>query len=315
ARDKEGFMSLNSTAFSHPAYFLLVGIPGMEKEQFWIAFPVCIMYAIAVLGNITLLLIIKTDPSLHEPMYLFLAMLAFSDLGISTSMLPKMLGIFWLGSREIGFVSCLAQLFFIHTFSLLESGMLVAMALDRYVAICRPLRYSSILSLPVVVALGSLVLVRGVLLVSPACFLLHRMPFCQHHIISHSYCEHMAVVKLACGDTRVNVIYGLFVALTVTGPDILLISVSYTMILRAVMRLSSTEARLKAFSTCVSHVCVILTFYIPALFSFLTHRFGKSIPPYIHIMMANLYLLVPPTLNPIVYGMRTKKLWDRVVLL
>ncbi|NXQ81346.1 O52R1 protein, partial [Nyctibius grandis] len=308
-------MSLNSTAFSHPPYFLLVGIPGMEKEQFWIAFPVCIMYAIAVLGNITLLLIIKSDPSLHEPMYLFLAMLAFTDLGISTSMLPKMLGVFWLGSREIGFVSCLAQLFFIHTFSLLESGMLVAMALDRYVAICRPLRYSSILSLPVVVALGSLVLVRGVLLVSPACFLLRRMPFCQHHIISHSYCEHMAVVKLACGDTRVNVIYGLFVALSVTGPDILLISVSYTMILRAVMRLSSTEARLKAFSTCVSHICVIVAFYVPGLFSFLTHRFGKSIPPYIHIMMANLYLLVPPTLNPIVYGVRTKKLWDRVVLL
>ncbi|XP_074776097.1 olfactory receptor 52R1-like [Athene noctua] len=308
-------MSLNSSAFSHPPYFLLVGIPGLEKEQFWIAFPFCIMYAIAVLGNVTLLLIIKTEPSLHEPMYLFLAMLAFTDLVLSTSMLPKMLGIFWLGSREIGFLSCLAQLFFIHTFSSVESGVLMAMALDRYMAICRPLRHSSILSVPAVVALGSLVLVRGVLLVSPFCFLLHRLPFCQHHVISHSYCEHMAVVKLACGDTRVNVMYGLFAAFIVTGSDVILISVSYTMILRVVMRLSSREAQLKSFSTCTSHICVILAFYVPALFTFLTHRFGQSIPPHVHIMVANLYLLVPPMLNPIVYGVRNKKLWDRVVLL
>lgn len=308
-------MPLNSTASSHPPSFLLIGIPGLEKEQFWIAFPFCVMYAIAVLGNITLLLIIKAESSLQEPMYLFLAMLALTDLVLSTSMLPKMLGIFWLGSGEIGFLSCLAQLFFIHTFSSVESGVLMAMALDRYIAICCPLRHASILSVPVVVALGSLVLVRGVVLVSPFCFLLHRMPFCQHHIISHSYCEHMAVVKLACGDTRVNVIYGLFVAFTVTGSDMILISVSYTMILRVVMRLSSTEARLKAFSTCASHVCVILAFYVPALFTFLTHRFGQSVPPHVHIMVANLYLLVPPMLNPIVYGVRTRKLWDRVVLL
>ncbi|KFW04001.1 Olfactory receptor 52R1, partial [Eurypyga helias] len=292
-------------AFSHPPYFLLVGIPGLEKEQFWIAFPFCLMYAIAVLGNITLLLIIKAEPSLHKPMYLFLAMLAFTDLLLSTSVLPKMLGIFWLGSGEIGFLSCLTQLFFIHTLSSVELGVLMAMALDRYVAICCPLRYSSILSVPVVVALGSLVLVRGVLLVSPFCFLLRRMPFCQQHVISHSYCEHMAVVKLACGDTRVNVIYGLFVAFMVTGSDMTLICVSYSRILRVVTRLLSPEAQLKAFSTCVSHVCVILAFYIPALFTFLTHRFGQSIPPHIHITVANLYLLVPPMVNPIVYGVRT----------
>ncbi|NXK01480.1 O52R1 protein, partial [Corythaixoides concolor] len=273
-------MSPNTTALSHPPYFLLVGIPGLEKEQFWIAFPFCTMYAIAVLGNITLLLIIKTDPSLHEPMFLFLAMLAFTDLVLSTSMLPKMLSIFWLGSGEIGYLSCLVQLFFIHTFSMMESGILMAMALDRCIAICHPLRHSSILSWQVVVALGTLVLVRGVLLVSPSGFLIHRLPFCQHYVIPHSYCEHMAVVKLACGDTRVNAIYGLFVALAVIGSDTILISVSYTMILLVVLRLPTTEARLKAFSTCASHVCVILAFYTPALFSFLTHRFGHTIPPH-----------------------------------
>ncbi|XP_067145657.1 olfactory receptor 52R1-like [Apteryx mantelli] len=307
--------SLNSTTLYHPPAFLLVGIPGLEKEQFWIAFPFGMMYAIAVLGNITLLVFIKTEPSLHEPMYFFLAMLSFTDLVLSTSSVPKMLSIFWLGSREIGFVSCLTQLFFIHTFSSLESGVLMAMALDRYVAICYPLRHSTILSMPVVVTLGSLVLVRGIILVIPICFLLHRLSFCQQNVISHSYCEHMAMVKLACGDTRVNVIYGLFAAFLVAGLDVTMIVVSYTMILQAVMRLPSTEARLKAFSTCASHICVILALYIPALFTFLTHRFGHSIPHHVHIIVANLYLLVPPTLNPIIYGVRTKQIRDRVVLL
>ncbi|NXF76321.1 O52R1 protein, partial [Sclerurus mexicanus] len=214
---------------SHPPYFLLIGIPGLEKEQFWIAFPFCTTYGIALLGDITLLLVIR-----GEPMYLFLAMLAFTDLVLSTSTLPKMLSIFWLGWRDIGFPSCLAQLFFIHTFSTVESGVPMVVALDRYVATCCPLWHSSILSGPVVGALGSLVLGRGVLPVSPTCLLLRWRKFCQHHVIPHSYCEHMALVKLACGDTRVHVIHGLFVAF------LMLISVSYTMVL------PSREAKLKS---------------------------------------------------------------------
>ncbi|XP_040509170.1 olfactory receptor 52R1-like [Gallus gallus] len=307
--------SVNSTGPSHPLTFLLVGIPGLEKEQFWIAFPFCIMYAIAVLGNIILLIIIKTESSLREPMYLFLAMLAFTDLALSTSMLPKMLTIFWRGSREIGFFSCLVQLFFVHNFTTMESGVLVAMALDRYFAICHPLRHSSILSMPVVAALGSLVLLRGVIMVAPCCFLLHRKAFCQHRVISHSYCEHMAVVKLVCEDTRVNAAYGIFVALAVAIFDLTVIIVSYTMILREVLKLSASDTQLKAFNTCVSHVCVLLTFYVPALFTSLTHRFGHSIPQHIHILVAHLYMLVPPTLNPIIYGVRTKQLREKIAVL
>ncbi|OXB50874.1 UNVERIFIED_CONTAM: hypothetical protein H355_013464 [Colinus virginianus] len=191
----------------------------------------------------------------------------------------------------------------------------MAMALDRYFAICYPLRHSSILSMPVVTALGSLVLLRGVLLVAPGCFLLHRKDFCQHRVISHSYCEHMAVVKLVCEDTRVNAAYGIFVAFAVTVFDITVIVVSYTMILRALLRLSSSESQHKAFNTCVSHVCVILAFYVPVLFTSLTHRFGHSIPQHIHILVAHLYMVVPPTLNPIIYGVRTKQLKEKIVVL
>uniref|UniRef100_A0A8C3SK18 Olfactory receptor n=1 Tax=Chelydra serpentina TaxID=8475 RepID=A0A8C3SK18_CHESE len=303
----------NTSTHSHPAAFLLVGIPGLQEAQFWIAFPFCIMYVIAVLGNVIVLFIIYTERSLHEPMYLFLAMLAITNLVLSTSTLPKMLSIFWLGSREIGFHACLTQMFFVHTFSSVESGVLMAMALDRYVAICCPLRHSSILSVPAIVTMGSLVLARGVLLVSPFSLLVRRLPFCQRCLISHSYCDHMAVVKLVCGDATVSVIYGLFVALMVVGVDVFIISVSYAMILRAILRLLFMDTRLKAFSTCASHLCVILAFYIPGLFTFLAHRFGHNIPHHVHILVANLYLLVPPMLNPIVYGMQTKQIRDRVL--
>ncbi|XP_024050493.1 olfactory receptor 52R1-like isoform X2 [Terrapene carolina triunguis] len=306
-------MVSSSLTRSHPATFLLVGIPELQEAQYWIAFPFCIMYVIAVLGNVIVLFTIYTEPSLHEPMYLFLAMLAVTDLVLSTSTLPKMLSIFWLGSREIGFHACLTQMFFVHTFSSVESGVLMAMALDRYVAICCPLRHSSILSVPAIVTMGSLVLARGVLLVSPFSLLVSRLPFCQRCLISHSYCDHMAVVKLVCGDITVSVIYALFVAFMVVGVDVLIISVSYAMILQPVLRLPSTDARLKAFSTCASHLCVILSFYIPALFTFLTHQFGHNVPHQVHILLANLYLLVPPMLNPIVYGMKTKEIRERVL--
>ncbi|KYO47952.1 olfactory receptor, family 52, subfamily R, member 1 isoform A [Alligator mississippiensis] len=316
AGDEQPVMSiLNASTLSHPAAFLLVGIPGLEATQFWIAFPFCIMYAIAVVGNIIVFFIIKTEPCLHEPMYLFLAMLAINDVVLSTSTLPKMLGVLWLDSREIGFHACLTQMFFVHAFSSVESGILMAMALDRYIAICYPLRHSSILSIPMTKTIGSLVLTRGILLISPFCILASRLPFCGHRLISHSYCEHMAVVKLVCGNVRANIIYGLFVAFMVVGFDVLVISVSYAMILRTVMRLPSTEARLKAVSTCASHTCVILAFYVPALFTFLTHRFGHHIPHHLHIMVANLYLLVPPMLNPIVYGIRTRQIQGRVIRL
>ncbi|PNJ24959.1 OR52R1 isoform 1 [Pongo abelii] len=263
---------------SHPASFILLGIPGRESFQFWIAFPFCAMHAVAVVGNITLLHVIRIDHTLHEPMYLFLAMLAITDLVLSSSTQPKMLAIFWFHAHEIQYHACFIQVFFIHAFCSMESGVLMAMALDCYVAICFPLRHSSILTPLVVIKLGTIMMLRGLLWVSPFCFMVSRMPFCQHQAIPQPYCEHMAVLKLVCADTSINRGYGLFVAFSVAGFDMIVIGMSYMMILKAVLQLPSGEARLKAFSTCASHICVILALYIPALFSFLTHRFGHHVP-------------------------------------
>ncbi|XP_039356647.1 olfactory receptor 52R1-like [Mauremys reevesii] len=303
----------NSTDFTNPSTFILLGIPGLEAAHVWISIPFCVIYAIATLGNFTILFIVKTELSLHGPMYYFLCMLAVTDLVLSTSILPKMLSIFWFNSREINFSACLTQMYFILSFTAIQSGVLVAMALDRYVAICDPLRHSTILTNPMVAKIGLAMVLRGAMLVLPIPLLARRWPYCRTNIISHTYCEHIAVVKLACADISVSSYYSLSVAFFVIGQDVVFIAMSYTQILRAIFSLPTKDARLKTFGTCGSHLCVILSSYIPALFSFLTHRFGHNVPQHLHILMANMYLLVPPMLNPIIYGVRTQQIRDRLL--
>nr|XP_008175210.3 olfactory receptor 52E2-like [Chrysemys picta bellii] len=305
----------NTTDFTNPSTFILLGIPGLEVAHVWIAIPFCTMYAIAVLGNFTILFIVKTEPSLHGPMYYFLCMLAVTDLVISTSIVPKTLNIFWFNSREIDFSACLTQMYFIQCFTVMASGILVAMAFDRYVAICNPLRHSTILTNPVVAKIGLALLLRSSMIVMPSTILASQWPYCRTNIIPHTYCEGIALVKLACADIRVSSYYALSVAFLVTGVDVFSISVSYIQILRAIFSLPTKDARLKAFRTCGSHLFVFLTFWIPSLFSMLTHRFGQNVPLHFHVLIANMYLLVPPMLNPIIYGVWTKQIRNILLLL
>ncbi|CAI9153178.1 unnamed protein product [Rangifer tarandus platyrhynchus] len=303
----------------HPSFFLLQGIPGMEDKHKWISIPFSSMYFVTILGNCTILFTISTERSLHKPMFLLLGMLALTDLGMSTTTIPKVLCIFWFDQSDISFEGCLVQLFFLHSISALQSAILMSMAFDRYVAICEPLRYATILSNSRIGLIGLVSLVRAVLLILPMPILLQQMPFHARHrltfchmVIPHTYCDHMAVVKLACDDTRPNRIYGLFVILLVVGLDLVLIGFSYGLILQAVRRLNSRDAICKALNTCSAHLFVILITYVPALFSSLTHRLGHNIPPHVHILLANLYLLLPSVFNPIIYGMKTKDIQIKV---
>lgn len=292
--------------------FLLSGIPGLEHMHIWISIPLCFIYLISILGNCTILLIIKTESSLHEPMYLFLSMLAITDLGLSLCTLPTVVGIFWIGARDIGHDACFTQLFFIHCLSFLESSVLLSMAFDRFVAICRPLHYASILTNTVIGRIGLASLVRSVVLIFPLPFMLKRFPYCGSQVLSHSYCLHQEVMKLACADIKANSIYGMFVIVSPVGIDSLLILFSYALILHTVLSIASRTERLKALNTCVSHICAVLLFYTPMIGLSVIHRFGREAPHLVQVIMGFVYLLFPPLMNPIIYSIKTKQIRDRV---
>ncbi|XP_049636312.1 olfactory receptor 52M1-like [Suncus etruscus] len=307
-------MLMSNNACLVPTSFWLTGIPDLESLHIWLSIPFSSMYFVAVVGNLTILAVVKVERSLHQPMYFFLCMLAIIDLVLSTSTMPKLLSIFWFGAHNIDPDACLAQMFFVHCFATVESGIFLAMAYDRYVAICNPLRHTTVLTNAVVTQLGLAALLRGVIYIGPLPLLIRlRLPLYRTQVIAHSYCEHMAVVTLACGNTKVNNLYGMGIGFLVLILDSLAIAASYVMIFRAVMGLATPEARLKTLGTCGSHICAILVFYIPIAVSSLTHRFGHHVPPHIHILLANFYLLIPPILNPVVYAVRTKQIRERLL--
>ncbi|NWY07623.1 O52K2 protein, partial [Nothoprocta ornata] len=294
--------------------FLLVGIPGLETLHVWISIPFCLTYIMTLLGNCTVILTVRLDASLHEPMYYFMSMLAAIDLVFSTAVVPKMLGVFWLGAREIAFEGCFIQMFFIHTFTAVESGVLLAMSFDRYIAICHPLRYSTILTSSRTTKIGLLALARGIAVMIPLMCHLTSLPYCKNRVIPHSYCEHMAVVELACASPTISNLYSITVATLLVGSDSIFITFSYSMILRSVLRLSK-EARLKALSTCSSHITIILLFYIGGLLSMYLQLFSLDLDPHIRVLVADFYLTVPPMLNPLIYGVKTKQIREQLVKL
>ncbi|XP_074836058.1 olfactory receptor 51G2-like isoform X2 [Carettochelys insculpta] len=302
----------NGTKFNY-AMLLLTGIPGQEHVYLWISIPFCLMYAVAILGNSVILFIIKTDTSLHEPMYIFLSMLALTDIGLSIATIPTILGIFLFNSREISLDACFAQLYFIHTLSFIESAVLLMMAFDRFVAIRDPLRYASILTLPRIAMMGLVFVLRGVALIFPLPFLLKRFQYCRANVLSHSYCLHQEVMKLACSDITVNSIYGLFTIVSTIGLDLLFIFLSYVMILKTVLSIASHAERLRALNTCVSHLCAVLVFYASLISLALIHRFGNRSTHILQILLGYVYMMVPPLINPIVYSVKSKHLRAKII--
>ncbi|EMP24831.1 Olfactory receptor 51G2 [Chelonia mydas] len=204
-------------------------------------------------------------------------------------------------------------LFFIHSFSFTESSILLLMAFDRFVAIHNPLRYASILTPSRIAKMGLVFVLRGVAVIFPLPFLLKRYRYCRISVLSHCYCINQEVMKAACSEISVSSIYGLFVTVSTVGLDSLLIFLSYVMILKTVLSIASHAERLRALSTCVSHLCAVLLFYVPVLGLSVIHRFAKNSSPLLPILIGYVYLVVPPLMNPVVYSVKSKHLRARII--
>ncbi|NXP20645.1 O52I1 protein, partial [Scytalopus superciliaris] len=288
---------------SSSSSFILVGIPGLEAFSTCLGVLFCSAYVMALVGNGAVLLVTGLDKSLCAPTHRLLAMLAAADVVMVTAIIPKMLSVLWLSSAEIGYVACFVQMFLVHSTTSEESGLLLAMAVDRYVAICHPLRYQTILSIQTIAQMGMAIVLRGLLFMVPLTGLVTSLPYCGSRVVPHSYCEHLAVAKLACADPTPAGLYSVAGSSLIVGMDITSIAVSYGMILRAVLRQKSCR---KGLSTCGSHLCVVLLFYLPGMVSIYAQHFSSAVSAPTQVLLADLYLTLPPTLNPIVYSMRTR---------
>uniref|UniRef100_A0A4X2LTY7 Olfactory receptor n=1 Tax=Vombatus ursinus TaxID=29139 RepID=A0A4X2LTY7_VOMUR len=295
------------------ATFILLGVPGLEAAHLWLAVPLSAMYSVALLGNIIIVTVIWTDSALHEPMYHFLCVLAAVDIVMSTSVTPKMLNIFWSGNGIIGFTACFTQMYIVHATTAIETGLLLAMAFDRYIAICKPLHYQTILTPRTMMGMGMAIITRAITAMTPMTWMVVHLPYCASHVVPHSYCEHMAVAKLACGDHMPSNLYSLIVSFIIVGTDVFFIATSYSLILQAVFSLPSQDARVKALSTCGSHVSVMVLFYLPGILSIYMAWLGQHVVPlHTQVLLADFYLVLPPMLNPLIYGLKTKHIRKQV---
>ncbi|XP_070239193.1 LOW QUALITY PROTEIN: olfactory receptor 51A7-like [Bos mutus] len=253
-------------------------------------------------------------------MHYFLSMLSISDLGLSLSFSPITLGLFLFGVHGIHAATCFAQEFFIHLFTVTEASVLLVMAFDQYVAMHHPLRYSTILTSSQVIKTGVLLTSKNIMLILPLPFLLQRLTYCHQNLLLHSYCLHQGVMKVACSDNRVNVVYGLCATLS-SILDLLFITFSYMMILKIVLAIATPRGQPKALNTHISHICAVLIFCVPVLSAAMLsspedpalHQFASGVSPMTHILMADVFLLVPLLMNPIVSCVKTHQIRKKVM--
>ncbi|XP_012641918.1 olfactory receptor 56B1 [Microcebus murinus] len=300
-------LKVSNSSKSQVSEFILLGFPGIHRWQHWLSLPLALLYLSAIGANILILSTISQNPSLQQPMYLFLGILSVVDLGLATTIMPKILAIFWFDAKAISLPECFAQIYAIHCFLGMESGIFLCMAFDRYVAICHPLRYPSIVTNSLISKATLFMVFRNGLFVIPVPALAAQRNYCSRNEIEHCLCSNLGVTSLACDDRRVNSICQLVLAWLGMGSDFSLIILSYAFILRSVLRLNSAEAASKALSTCSSHLILIVFFYTSLVVVSVTHL-AKIKATLVTVLLNVLHNIIPPSLNPIVYALRTREL-------
>lgn len=285
--------------------FILMGVS--DHPQLEIIFFVVILasYVLTLVGNLTIILLSRLDVRLHTPMYFFLSNLSSLDLAFTTSSVPQMLKNLWGPDKTISYGGCVTQLYVFLWLGATECILLVMMAFDRYVAVCRPLHYMTIMNPRLCWVLAAISWLGGLgnSLIQSTFTL--QLPFCGHRKVDNFLCEVPAMIKLACGDTSLNeaVLNGVCTFFTVVPLSIIL--VSYCFIAQAVMKIRSVEGRRKAFNTCVSHLVVVFLFYGSAIYGYLLP--AKSSNQNQGKFISLFYSVVTPMVNPLIYTLRNKE--------
>ncbi|XP_048222356.1 olfactory receptor 1A1-like [Perognathus longimembris pacificus] len=282
--------------------FILLGVTGQQEQEdiFFILF--LFIYPITLVGNMLIILAIVSDIHLHNPMYFFLANLSLVDIFFSSATIPKMLTNHLLGSKTISYVGCFMQMDFMLSFGNTDSYILAAMAIDRAVAISRPLHYTTIMSprLCVVMVVGSWVVGNANSL--PHALLTARLSFCGSKEVANFYCDILPLLKLSCSVIHFNVKI-MYLGVGIFSVPLFCIIISYVRVFATVLRVPSTKGILKAFSTCGSHLTVVSLYYGTIMGMYSQPLTSYSLKDAIITVM---YTAVTPMLNPFIYSLRNR---------
>uniref|UniRef100_A0A4W6FKY1 G-protein coupled receptors family 1 profile domain-containing protein n=1 Tax=Lates calcarifer TaxID=8187 RepID=A0A4W6FKY1_LATCA len=299
-----------NATFVRPAKFYLNGFSNIPHVKYYYVF-LCFVYIMTVVGNGLLLSVIYLFKTLHTPKYMIVFNLAFTDLCGSTALIPKVLDTFLFDRRGIVYEACLSYMFFVLFFTSMQSWTLVTMAYDRFIAICFPLRYHSIVTKP---AIAAMLLFSWIFLLSAMAFmvgLIDRLSFCESVVIKSFFCDHAPVYRLACNDISLNymVAFSLFIIILCIPP--VLIALTYVFISIALSRIASAGERLKAMKTCTSHLFLVAIFFFPFVGTNIA-GLVSYIHPNARIINSTLTQTIPALLNPIIYSLKTEEVLNSI---
>ncbi|XP_009986068.1 PREDICTED: olfactory receptor 6B1-like [Tauraco erythrolophus] len=292
----------NSTKFRE---FILLGFPTILELQMLLFVIFLVAYILTILENILIILLIKMNHQLHKPMYFFLSNLSFLEAWYISVTVPKLLVSFLVESKSISFGGCMAQLYFFTSLICTECVLLSVMAYDRYVAICIPLRYPVIMNHWLCMQLATFSWLIGFFASMLKVFFISQVSFCGSNVINHFFCDISPLLNMSCADMTMAEIVDFILALLILLVPLSVTIISYMCIISTILHIHTAQGRKKAFSTCVSHLTVVIVFFSATLFMYAR---PKRIHPFdLNKLVSLVYTIVTPMLNPFIYCLRNQE--------
>ncbi|XP_053410843.1 olfactory receptor 6C4-like [Nycticebus coucang] len=285
--------------------FILLGLTNIPEIQVVIFILLFLTYIFSIIGNLTIITLTLLDSHLHTPMYFFLRNFSFLEISFTTTFTPRLLLSISTGNKTITFAGCFTQYFFAIFFGATEFYLLAAMSYDRYVAICKPLHYTTIMSNRVCVQLVLCSWLGGFLIILPPIILTSQLDFCASNVLNHYYCDYGPLIEISCSDTSVLELVDFILAVVTLVVTLVLVILSYTNIIRTILNIPSAQQRNKAFSTCSSHMIVISLSYGSCIFMYIKPSAKEGVA--FNKGVAVLNTSVAPLLNPFIYTLRNKQ--------
>ncbi|NP_001377696.1 olfactory receptor family 6 subfamily B member 17 [Bos taurus] len=290
--------------------FILVGFPTAPWLQVLLFSLFLVVYLLVVVENLAIMLTVWVTGSLHKPMYYFLGSLSFLEVWYVSVTVPKMLDGFLLQRRCISFIGCMTQLYFFISLACTECVLLAAMACDRYVAICHPLRYPVIMTTGHCVQLVAFSYMSGFMVSVFKVYFISHVTFCGSNVMNHFFCDISPILKLACKDMSTAELVDFALAVVILVFPLATTILSYVYIVSAILRIPSTQGRKKAFSTCASHLTVVIIYYTAMIFMYVRPRAIASFNS--NKLISAVYAVLTPMLNPFIYCLRNQEVKNAI---